>query len=277
MLRLPVAFLSIVLVSILGARWLARPIAAFAEAAHRFGTDPNAPPMIEQGTTEMRAAIVAFNTMQSRISRLLSGQISMFAAISHDLRTPLTRMRLRGEFIRDPQQQARLFRDVDEMQHMVDAALAYLRDNAADEGSTNLDLVELLLTIADDHADTGTGIRYEGPDHMAFKGRPNALRRAFGNLVDNACKYGLNPRIEVLEGDCVVRIHVCDDGPGMPVNALEDVFTPFYRIDASRNRNTGGMGLGLGTARAAFRAHGGDVTLANRAGGGLTATVRLPA
>lgn len=275
-LRLVVASTSIALVSFLGARWLARPVDAFAQAAHRFGTDPNAPAMLEQGPTEMRAAIVAFNTMQMRIRRLVSGQNAMFAAISHDLRTPLTRMRLRGEFIADQQQQARLFRDVDDMQSMVDAALAFLRDNAAEEETTNLDLAELLRTIADDHADMGTEVPYRGPDHRAFLGRPVGLKRAFANLVDNAVRYGVKPKIDLHQEDASIIVSISDDGPGIPREALEDVFTPFRRVEQSRNRETGGIGLGLTAARAGFRAHGGDVMLANGEAGGLVATVTLP-
>jgi signal transduction histidine kinase len=205
----------------------------------------------------------------------------MFAAISHDLRTPLTRMRLRGEFIDDPDQQARLFRDVDEMQIMIAAVLTFLRDNAADEATTNLDLAELLRSIADDHADVGSDVTWRGPRHVAFPGRPIGLRRAFGNLVDNAVKYGGQAAIELRCLDHEVRITITDRGPGIPTDRLDQVFAPFQRLEPSRNRNTGGMGLGLTSARAVLRAHGGDVTLSNVAApnakdGGLRATVVLP-
>ena len=275
-LRLAMLVLSILAVAMVVARQLARPLDAFAAAARRFGADPDAPPLALQGPAEMRAAIKAFNDMQSRIQRFVQGQAAMFAAISHDLRTPLTRMRLRGEFIEDRGQQERLFRDVDEMQAMVEAALAFLRDNAATEATTSLDLPELLRTIADDHADGGTAVAFTGPDHLAFPGRPAGLKRAFGNLVDNAVKYGTRPAITLRTVPGGVVVTVCDDGPGIPEAELEEVFIPFQRVDASRNRNTGGMGLGLTAARAGLRAHGGDVVLSNRPGGGLAATVRLP-
>ncbi len=264
------------LVACLGARLLARPLDAFAVAARRFGTDPKAPPIVEQGPREMRQAIAAFNTMQLQIQRFVSGQVAMFSAISHDLRTPLTRMRLRGEFIVDSQQQERLFRDVDDMQSMIDAALAYLRDNAADEETTSIDLPELLRTIADNYADMGNEVAYSGPDHLPYRGRPVALKRAFGNLVDNAVRYGRLAAIELRKGQGSVVVTVCDEGPGIPVNALEEVFTPFQRVDPSRNRHTGGIGLGLTAARAGFRAHGGDVILANGVDRGLRASVTLP-
>lgn len=276
-LRLGILLVSILVVAVVVARQLARPLDAFAAAARRFGSDPDAPPIPRQGPAEMRAAITAFNDMQSQIQRFVQGQAAMFAAISHDLRTPLTRMRLRGEFIEDRAQQERLFRDVDEMQAMVDAALAFLRDSAAKEATTSLDLPELLRTIADDHADGGTEVAFAGPDHLAFPGRPAGLKRAFANLVDNAVKYGVRPAISLRVEPGEVVVTVSDEGPGIPDHALEDVFTPFQRVDPSRNRHTGGMGLGLTAARAGLRAHGGDVVLSNRPGGGLAATVTLPA
>ena len=271
-----ILIVSIALVSIVGARQLARPINAFAAAARRFGTDPKAPPMPKQGPAEMRAAITAFNAMQSQIQQFVAGQAAVFAAISHDLRTPLTRMRLRGEFIEDRQQQAKLFKDVDEMQAMVDAALTFLRDNAAEETTTRLDLAELLRTLADDYADMGAEVSYSGPDHLPYAGRPAGLRRAFGNLLDNAVKYGKQPAIAVRAIADSVTVTVSDKGPGIPPAALEAVFMPFQRVDPSRNRHTGGMGLGLTAARAGFRAHGGDVVLSNCQEGGLLATVALP-
>jgi signal transduction histidine kinase len=275
-LRIGILAFSILLVSLVSASRLGRPIDAFAAAARRFGADPNAPPMTRQGPAEMRMAIAAFNTMQSQVQRLVAGQAAMFAAISHDLRTPLTRMRLRGEFIEDRDQQARLFRDIDEVQGMVAAVLTFLRDNAADERTTSLDLAELLRSIADDYADIGSDMAYTGPLHAAFPGRPIGLRRAFGNLVDNAVKYGVRPEMELRCGACDVRVTIADHGPGIPTASLETVFAPFQRLEPSRNRNTGGMGLGLTSARAVFRAHGGDVTLSIAQGGGLVATVVLP-
>ncbi len=176
----------------------------------------------------------------------------------------------------DRAQQKRLFRDVDEMQAMVDAALAFPRDNAAKEATTSLDLPELLRTIADDHADGGTKVAFTGLDHHAFPGRPAGLKRAFANLVDNEVKYGvgLSINLRIASGEVVVA--VSDEGAEITDHALEEVFTPFQRVDHSRNRNTGGMGLGLTAAYAGLRAHEGDVVLSNRPGGGLEATVTLP-
>jgi signal transduction histidine kinase len=275
-LRIGILAVVILVVSLANASRLAAPIDAFAAAARRFGADPKAPPMTPQGPAEMQHAIAAFNTMQAQIQRFVAGQSAMFAAISHDLRTPLTRMRLRGEFIEDSDQQARLFRDIDEMQTMIESVLTFLRDNAADEQTTTLDLAELLRSIADDQADAGGDVTYAGPSHVAFPGRPIGLRRAFGNLVDNAVKYGARATIVLQRRPGDVQVTITDQGPGIPADALERVFAPFQRLEPSRNRNTGGMGLGLTAARAGFGAHGGSVSLANAAGGGLRATVVLP-
>ncbi len=276
LLRTGVLLGSILVVALVGAARLARPIEAFAAAARRFGADPAAPPMTPEGPAELRQAMVAFNVMQAQIKRLMSGQAAMFAAVSHDLRTPLTRMRLRGEFIEDPAQQAKLFHDIDEMHAMVNGVLTFLRDNAADEATTNLDLAELLRSIADDHADLGHLVAYSGPVHLGFPGRPIGLRRAFGNLVDNAVKYGTQARIALDQNGGRVTVMITDRGPGIPAAELEAVFLPFQRLEASRNRDTGGMGLGLTSARAGFRAHGGDVVLSNAVEGGLQATIVLP-
>jgi signal transduction histidine kinase len=192
------------------------------------------------------------------------------------LRTPLTRVRLRGELIEDAEQQARLFRDVDEMQAMVDSALAFFRDDAVTEPTTSFDLAHALLTIVNDYADQKIEIRYEGPAHAIYLGRPLALKRAFGNLVENAIKYATPPAIELLcEPDTYV-VSIRDGGPGIPADALEDVFLPYYRLEKSRNRNTGGVGLGLTVAQAVVHGHGGEIELRNCVHGGLEARIALP-
>lgn len=214
-------------ISLVGARQLARPINAFAQAARRFGSDPSARPMKVRGTHEIRLAMLAFNDMQRRIQRLMSGQAAVFAAISHDLRSPLTRMRLRGEFIQDLRQQERFFRDIEEMQAMVGSALAFLRDNATEEETTSLNLVELLRTIADDFADRGMDVTYDEPDRLALSRCPVALRRAFDNLIDNAARYGTDPAITLRTESGDVVVIISDEGPGIPDDALEEVFAPF--------------------------------------------------
>jgi signal transduction histidine kinase len=189
--------ISIAAVSAIATHQLARPIRQFTDALRRFGTDPRAAPLPETGPREVRASISAFNAMQAQIQRFVDDRTAMLAAISHDLRTPLTRMRLRGEFVEDEEQRMRLFRDVDEMQTMVDSALAFFRDDFQGEETTTFDFPELLRTIAEDYADQGCEIAYIGTDHVAFRGRPLALKRAFANLVDNAVKYGRAPELEL--------------------------------------------------------------------------------
>jgi len=271
-----VAILSLLACAVLAARSLARPIERFAGAVQRFGADPRAPAIPLSGPLEMRKTIEAFNAMQERIGRFVADRTAMLAAISHDLRTPLTRMRLRAELIDDPVQQRKLFRDVDEMQGMIDAALAFFRDDFAQEPPTPFDLPELLKSLVDDYGDQGETVGYEGPDHASHPGRPHALRRVFANLVDNALKYGTPPRITLRMTAEEARVTVRDHGLGIAEEALEEVFQPFCRLDASRNRGTGGVGLGLTSARSIVRAHGGELTLHNHPEGGLEARVVLP-
>jgi signal transduction histidine kinase len=200
----------------------------------------------------------------------------MLAAISHDLRAPLTRMRLRGEFIEDDEQQRKLFRDVDEMQAMVNASLAFFRDDSQQEQATRLNLSELIQTVLDDFRDAGDDVSFHSGESITYVGRPLTLRRAIANLVDNAIKYGLRANVSLSSGDEWVEIIVDDDGSGIPEALHEDVFRPFYRLEGSRNRETGGVGLGLAAARSAVRGHGGDISLESRVGAGLRVRVRLP-
>jgi signal transduction histidine kinase len=267
---------SITIVTVFAARQFSQPIERLAMAVRQFGHNPQAPPIPETGPKELQQVVRTFNAMQAQIQKFVAYRTMMLAAISHDLRTPLTRMRLRGEFVQDPEQQARLFRDVDEMQNMVDEALAFFRDDATAEETTSFDLPHVLLTIANDYADQGIDIGYAGPAHAVYRGRPFALKRAFTNLIDNAVKYGKAPQIELSreEGSLVVAIK--DHGPGIPADALDSVFRPYYRIDKSRNRTTGGVGLGLTVAQAIVQGHGGEIILKNRPEGGLEARITLP-
>ena len=214
--------------------------------------------------------------MQAQIQKFVDDRTTMLAAISHDLRTPLTKMRLRGEFIEDEEQRARLFRDVGDMRATVDSALVLFRDDIQNEETTSFDFPELLRTIADDFSDHGCEVGYCGAERLAFLGRPFALKRAFTNLVDNAVKYARAPELELARADERITVTVRDSGPGIPPEAAERVFEPFFRLEPSRNRATGGVGLGLTSARAVIRAHGGDITLGNRPTGGLEIQVSLP-
>src|SRR5258708_27762946 len=188
---------SITVVTAFAARQFSGPIERLAAAVRQFGLNPRAAPIAETGPRELRQVIRTFNAMQAQIQKFVAYRTMMLAAISHDLRTPLTRMRLRGEFIEDQEQQARLFRDVDEMQHMVDEALVFFRDDATAEETTSFDLPRVLLTIVNDYADQGIEIGYAGPPHAAYRGRPLTLKRAFNNLIDNAAKYGKSAEVEL--------------------------------------------------------------------------------
>ena len=276
LVRLTFVALSITIVTAFATRQFVRPVNRIVAAIRQFGVDPRAAPIVETGPRELRQVIATFNGMQALIQKFVAYRTMMLAAISHDLRTPLTRMRLRGEFIDDPEQQARLFRDVDEMQAMVDGALVFFRDDAAAEATTTFDLSHVLLTIANDCADQKIEVSYTGPTHAVYQGRPFALKRAFTNLVENAIKYATAPQIELSCAGTAYVVIVRDRGPGIPDDALQSVFRPYYRLDKSRNRATGGVGLGLTVAQAIVQAHGGEIILSNRSGGGVEARVTLP-
>jgi signal transduction histidine kinase len=257
-------------------RMTVRPLTRLAQAAHGLGLDLQQPPLPEDGPSEVREAARAFNTMQRRIRQGIEERERFLAAVSHDLRTPVTRLRLRSELLQDEQLRERSLHDLDEMQQMLDGALDFLRGKAADEALAPLDLVALLESMVDDYAEAGHEVRLITPASARIEGRTQALRRAIGNLIDNALKYGQRAQVELQAGEDGVRIVVEDQGPGLPEEELEQVFEPFYRLESSRNRETGGVGLGLSIVRQIARKHGGDVTLANRPSGGLRATLWLP-
>ncbi|TBN49453.1 ATP-binding protein [Pseudomonas sp. BGI-2] len=268
--------ISTTLVTLIATRRLATPLQHFADGARRFGVDFRAPPIEPLGPQEIRQAILAFNAMQAQLQHFIRDRTQMLAAISHDLRAPLTRMRLRGEFIEDSEQQQRLFRDVDEMQAMINSALEFFRDDARLEPATQFDLAELLQTLLDDYRDQGVDIAFSGPLRLVYFGRPLGLKRVMTNLLDNAIKYASEPAIELIPAAGDVRIKVLDRGPGIPESSHEQVFTPFFRLEGSRNKSTGGVGLGLSAARAIVLEHGGELKLRNRSKGGLEALVVLP-
>lgn len=268
-----VMMIAVIALSVLGIRRLTAPLGTLAQAAERLGRDVNAPPLAERGASDVRKALRAFNNMQERIQRFVEDRTRMIAAISHDLRTPITRLRLRAEFVEDPEQQARMLADLDDMETMIHATLSFAREEANSEPRRDVDLVALLRNLCEDAPDVALAI---GAEPVVFDGQPVALRRGFCNLIDNAVKYGQHARLDLSADADSIRVTVDDDGPGLPEEELERVFLPFYRVEQSRSRDTGGVGLGLAVARTVFRAHGGDVRLANRPEGGLRASVVLP-
>jgi signal transduction histidine kinase len=275
-LRIAILALSIVAVCLWSSRLFAAPIRSFAAAAERFGTDPQAREMTERGPREIRAAIRAFNAMQKRIQRFVEDRTQMIAAISHDLRTPLTRLRLRSEFVDDAEAQHKMRADLDEMEAMIESTLAFVRDDMAEEAWTSFDLPVLVYSLVDDISDTGQPVSFAGPSHGGFAGRPLALRRAVGNLIENAIAYGKRAAVELEQREGEWLIRVIDDGTGIPVELREAAFAPFFRVEASRNRHTGGTGLGLSIARSIVRAHGGDIVFKDRPAGGFQVEVSLP-
>lgn len=264
------------LVAWIATRQLANPLQRFTSAVRRFGGDLNAPPIDIEGPQEVRQAIIAFNTMQAQIQHFIGERTHMLAAISHDLRAPLTRMRLRSEFMEDLDHQRKLIRDVEEMQSMINSALAFFREDTHLEQSTAFDLSELLQTIIDDYRDQNTVVDFGGPAHLVYDGRPLGIKRVIVNLLENAVKYGQHPRITLRCDEYSICIEVSDEGPGIPEASLQRVFDPFFRLETSRNRDTGGVGLGLSAARAIVREQGGELTLSNRSRSGLVARVQLP-
>jgi signal transduction histidine kinase len=249
----------------------------FAGAAERLGLDVDAPPLPEEGPREVRRASRAFNEMQGRLRSFVRDRTQMLAAISHDLRTPITRLRLRAEFMEDGEQKDRMLSDLDEIQAMIAATLDFARDDFAGEPRRALDLAVLLRDICDEFRDVGADVTWEGPAHATQVGAPAALKRAFSNLIGNAVNYGGGGAVRLTVEQDFCRILVEDRGPGLAEADLERVFEPFVRAEGSRSRETGGVGLGLAITRSIVRGHGGDVTLANRPEGGLRATVALPA
>ena len=276
-LQLLALLLTLLVVSgLLIARRMTRPMAQLAQAAERFGLGQTQQPLAEQGPREVRHTIRAFNQMQERLQRHISERSQMLAAVSHDLRTPITTLRLRAEYIEDPETREKTLATLAEMEAILSATLAFARDEAADEASRPTDLAALLQSLVDDHADLGGDTGYTGPDRLTISCRPIALKRALNNVIENALKYGGRALVQLIPGETMVEIRIEDQGPGLAPEALEAVFAPFYRVDGSRNRDTGGTGLGLAVARMIVLAHGGTLTLENRPEGGLRATARLP-
>ena len=264
-------------------RRLTVPVRLLGAAAERLGRDVNAPALPEDGPAEVAQAAAAFNTMAGRIRRFVADRTFLLTAIGHDLRTPITRLRLRAEWMEDEEQRRRMLADLDELQAMVSATLAFGRDVAGTEPAVPLDLVALLRTVLDEAADARPAaagcLAYAGPERLQIQGRPVALKRALANLVGNAVAYGGAARVTLLgtgPPGSGVTVQVEDSGPGIPPDELNRVFEPFHRVEGSRNRETGGTGLGLPITRNILRAHGGDVALANLDGGGVRATVTLP-
>jgi signal transduction histidine kinase len=272
--------LSVLLVlglSVFALRRVTRPLDSLTQAAEALGRSGRTEALQVSGASEVRRAARAFNEMQDRIRKLIEDRMQMVAAISHDLRTPITRLKLRAEFIDDPEQREKMLRDLDEMETMIKSTLALAREDANPEPAKTLDLAALLA----DAVEGMSGVVLEiDPALVAgtamIDAQPIALKRAIANLVENAVVYGKQATVRLVATGREYRITVDDQGPGIPETELDKVFRPFYRLEASRNRESGGAGLGLAIARSVVRTQGGDILLANRPEGGLRATLTLP-
>jgi len=272
---------AVMAVGMIGSIWsvslATKPLSRLSDAADRFGADVHAAPIAETGPREVRQAAIAFNRMQRRLRQFIMDRTRMLAAISHDLRTPLTRMRLRTEMMDDGDQRAKMLGDLQEMEDMVGATLAFARDENADEASRPLDLATLLNTIAADARDMEQPVTLAACPSTTVLMRPKALKRAIVNIVDNAVRYGGGAELSLTSDRDEAVIRIADYGPGIQAAERENVLRPFYRCEASRSRDTGGIGLGLSIASDTINAHGGKMALSETPGGGLTVEVRLPA
>ena len=268
--------LGALLVSVVLVRWLTRPLSTFAAAAKEFSGAGSPATIRENGPREVRALAAAFNEMQRRISRLVEDRTQALAAVSHDLKTPITRLRFRAEEIVDPVLRASITDDLGDMERMLDQTLAYLRGDRADEPMKPVDLVAILETICDDMTDAGACARLTGDRSAVLEGRRVSLKRAFSNLIENAIKYGHHADVTITNTTDAVIVTIADAGPGIAPEDREKALAPFMRLEPSRNPETGGFGLGLTIAQTILIGHGGTLELDNRPEGGLLVTVCLP-
>lgn len=271
-----VLLVAVLVVSLIAVRWATRPLKTLADAADELGKNINRAPLAETGPTEVARAARAFNTMQSRLAGYLRERTQVLAAMSHDLKTPITRLRLRAELLDDAQLRNKFGNDLQEMEAMVASALDFLRGMDNGEPVQSVDINALLESLQADLRETGGNVTIEGAATVPYPGRPQALKRGLANLLENAIKYGSSAQLVVDDNAEWLQISILDQGPGLPPDQLTRVFEPFYRIEGSRNRDTGGTGLGLAIAKNVAELHGGSITLRNRDAGGLAAELSLP-
>ncbi|RCK53631.1 histidine kinase [Thalassospira profundimaris] len=279
LLRVGLSAILIGIIAFFVARRITRPWKALAVAADRVGRGDFPEPVSESGPLEIRHAARAFNRMTARLRRFVEDRTRMLAAISHDLRTPITSLRLRAEFVEDPENRRKIIETLNEMEQMVAAAMTFAREETADEKTRKIDVVALVEASCADLEETGHPVTFETRlEHFSYACRPLSIKRALGNLLANGLAYGENVFVTVTRADDGgLWIDVSDDGPGIPVDQRDRVFEPFFRLEQSRNQETGGIGLGLAIARTAIRAHGGEIYLEDAPQGGLRARIYLPA
>lgn len=257
-------------------RWSTRPLRALAQAAQQFSGSALSPPMIETGPHEVREAATAFNGMQRRIRSLIQDRTLSLAAISHDLKTPLARLRFRIDDLSDQKVKQAISDDIDEMEEMINGTIAFLRGEASPEEARALELRSILENICFDHADRGHPVTLSGTGRGIVHGQSSELKRAFSNLIQNALRYGEAARVSITDNAKHVHVAIEDDGPGIPSDQLNAVFAPFYRVESSRGKETGGVGLGLTVAHRVITTHEGKIELTNATTRGLRVAVTLP-
>ena len=255
---------------------LTGPLRKLARSAERLGRGEQVAPLPEQGPEELRRLTSAFNEMQARLSRFVSERTRLLAALGHDLRSPLTAMRVRAEMVDDDETRERLVAIVGEMQEMVESTLSFARGMVTSEEMQSVDLAAFLSELAGEFAATGGEVKLSVPPAITVRIRPVAMRRALRNVIENAIRYGKAAELRAEAHDGVAVIRVSDKGEGIPEEDLERVFDPFVRVEKSRNLETGGTGLGLSIARTVIHAHGGDIRLSNAPGGGLLVEITIP-
>jgi signal transduction histidine kinase len=277
MMTLMFAIISVTLLGLWAARALTAPLSSFAKAAESFSLNGAAAPLPERGPAEIRSVAKALNRMRERITALIDDRTRMLAAISHDLRTPITRMRLRSEFIEDDIHRSRMLRDLDQMRSMLESVLSFLRNDRKLESMTLADIATTLQLVTDQFADMGHKVAYDGPGHAMATVRPDDLHRSITNLVENAVRYGAEATIRLRMSSDTATIEIEDDGPGISDLRKDVMMEPFVRGDDARNMDeTTGFGLGLSIAHAIVQAHGGELSLNDRQPHGLMVRIQLP-
>ncbi|WP_308815614.1 HAMP domain-containing sensor histidine kinase [Sphingomonas sp. GV3] len=271
-----VLYLLVLVPLLLAGRQLSRPLRELTRAAERFGPRDEGEAVPPSGPEDVRQLITAFNDLRLRVTAMLDEKDRMLGAIGHDLRTPLAALRVRIESVEDDADRARMADTIAEMNRTLDDILSLARIGRPSEAPTEVDLAALVDAVVEDFRDLGQNVAFEEAARLKMRMRPALMRRAIRNLIENAVKYGGGAEVRLVVSAREVAIEVADRGPGIPDARLDDVFDPFTRLETSRNRDTGGIGLGLALARTIVRQAGGDIRLANRDGGGLCATIALP-
>lgn len=272
-----ILYIVVLIPLLLAGRRIARPLQTLARTARGFRPGDGSAPLEERGPSDVRAVIGAYNALSLRVNAMLDEKDRMLGAIGHDLRTPLAALRVRIESVEDEDDRARMADIIQEMNRTLEDILSLARLGRPSEPLTDVDLSALIDAVVEDFRDLDHPVSFEEAPRLRMRLRPTLMRRAVRNLIENAVKYGGGgAEVQLVPGDKTVAIEVADRGPGIPPDKLAAVFDPFTRLETSRNRETGGIGLGLALARAIVRDAGGDIALANRVGGGLTATITLP-